>query len=375
MMSSDSQAMGRIGEVIIRTWQTADKMKTQRGRAARATAGDDNRARQALRRQVHDQPGHRPRHGRRRGLDRGGQARRPRALEARVLRRQARAGASRAGSSRGRPWAIPTPRSPRPQPVLYRPMFGALRPRACGSTSLTFVSARGAGGRRAGRGSACGKRGAARCAAAAALGKRAMIHNDALPRIEVDPETYEVRADGELLTCEPAARAADGPALLPVLSGSRCVGASTESPARRWTPAALGRPRAGRSLRARRWEERRWTRKRVRDATAGASWRWRCRRAACCGRATCSHVEADWYVVVEARRSRCSRSSRATARRRCAWRSRWGTGTSRWPSTASVLLVPDDAAMEQLLTRLGVRVGAARRRSSIPLGRTAASRH
>ena len=92
MMSSDSQAMGRIAEVIIRTWQTADKMKRQRG----ALPGDGRErqcAGQALRRQVHDQPRDLPRHGRRRRVHRAGQARRPRRLEARVLRRQAGAGA------------------------------------------------------------------------------------------------------------------------------------------------------------------------------------------------------------------------------------------------------------------------------------------
>ena len=82
MMSSDSQAMGRIGEVIIRTWQTADKMKKQRGALTGETSGRRQPPREALRRQVHDQPGHRPRPVRARRLDRGGQARRPRGVEA-----------------------------------------------------------------------------------------------------------------------------------------------------------------------------------------------------------------------------------------------------------------------------------------------------
>ena len=89
MMSSDSQAMGRIGEVICRTWQTADKMKQQRGAAAGRCATRRQPARAALHREVHDQPGDRARHLARSRLDRGRQAGRPRAVEAGVLRRQA----------------------------------------------------------------------------------------------------------------------------------------------------------------------------------------------------------------------------------------------------------------------------------------------
>ncbi len=89
MMSSDSQAMGRVGEVIIRTWQTAHKMKVQRG-ALRTRHRDARQLpRQALHRQVHDQPGDHARHRARGRLGRAGQARRPRAVEAGVLRRQA----------------------------------------------------------------------------------------------------------------------------------------------------------------------------------------------------------------------------------------------------------------------------------------------
>jgi urease subunit alpha len=100
-------------------------------------------------------------------------------------------------------WAAmgdPSASIPTPQPVLYRPMFGALG-RARGSTAVTFVSA-------AALASDVGKRLGLRRALAVrncrGIGKRDMIHNDALPRIEVDPETYQVRADGALLTCEPA---------------------------------------------------------------------------------------------------------------------------------------------------------------------------
>ena len=103
-------------------------------------------------------------------------------------------------------WAAmgdPNASIPTPQPVLYRPMFGAYggaraaRRRRRSSRRRRSTAACRA---RLGLAQACG-RGAA---AAAALGKRDMVHNDALPRIEVDAETYEVRADGELLTCEPA---------------------------------------------------------------------------------------------------------------------------------------------------------------------------
>ena len=93
IMASDSQAMGRVGEVVTRTWQTADKMRHERGRLDGEQGDNDKPAHPALRGQVHRQPRHRPRHRPRGGLGRDGQARRPRALEAGVLRGQARAGA------------------------------------------------------------------------------------------------------------------------------------------------------------------------------------------------------------------------------------------------------------------------------------------
>jgi urease subunit alpha len=101
-------------------------------------------------------------------------------------------------------WAAmgdPNASIPTPQPVLYRPMFGALG-RARSSTSVTFVSAAALAAdvpRRLGL-----TRQALAVGRCRGLSKRDMVHNDALPRIEVDPETYEVRADGERLTCEPA---------------------------------------------------------------------------------------------------------------------------------------------------------------------------
>ena len=92
IMASDSQAMGRVGEVVTRTWQTADKMRSERGRLDAEQGDNDKPAHPALRGQVHRQPRDRPRHRPRRGLGRGRQARRPRAVEAGVLRGQARAG-------------------------------------------------------------------------------------------------------------------------------------------------------------------------------------------------------------------------------------------------------------------------------------------
>ena len=131
--------MGRVGEVITRTWQTADKMKRQRGRLAGGARRQRQRPDPALRGQVHDQPGHRPRHRARDRLGGGGQARRPGALEAGLLRRQAGAGASRAASSPGRRWATPTPPSRPRSRSSMRPMFGGFG-RATGATSVAFVS-------------------------------------------------------------------------------------------------------------------------------------------------------------------------------------------------------------------------------------------
>src|SRR5438093_2113450 len=200
MMSSDSQAMGRIGEVIIRTWQTADKMKRQRGPLPGENAGDDNRRvkRYVAKYTINPAIAH--------GLAahvgpiEGGK------LAALVLWKPAFFGVKPEMVVKGGliAWAAmgdPNASIPTPQPVLYRPMFGALG-RAVGSTALTFVSrAALADGvparlRLARRAVAVG-----RCRT---IGKRDMVHNAALPRIAVDAETYEVRADGELLTCEPA---------------------------------------------------------------------------------------------------------------------------------------------------------------------------
>jgi len=200
MMSSDSQAMGRIGEVIIRTWQTADKMKKQRGALPGETAGDDNRRvkRYVAKYTINPAIAH--------GLAEHVGSIEVGKLADLVVWKPAFFGVKPELVVKGGliAWAAmgdPNASIPTPQPVLYRPMFGALG-RARASTSLLFVSAAALAADVPGR-LGLAKRAVAvsRCRG---LGKRDMIHNDALPRIEVDPETYEVRADGVLLTCEPA---------------------------------------------------------------------------------------------------------------------------------------------------------------------------
>jgi len=200
MMSSDSQAMGRIGEVILRTWQTADKMKRQRGPLPGEQAGSDNlRARRYVAKYTinpavaHGVAAHV-------GSVAVGK------LADLVLWKPAFFGAKpelvvKGGLIAWGAMGDPNASIPTPQPVRYRPMFGAFG-RAPLSTSLTFVSAASlAAGvpQRLGLGKTAVA--VARCRG---LGKRDMVLNDALPHLEVDPETYEVRADGERLRCEPA---------------------------------------------------------------------------------------------------------------------------------------------------------------------------
>jgi len=200
MMSSDSQAMGRIGEVVIRTWQTAHKMKQQRGALPGEKPGCDNlRARRYVAKYtINPAIAH--------GLSHEVGSVKAGKLADLVLWKPAFFGVKPELVLKGGliAWAAmgdPNASIPTPQPVLYRPMFAAYG-LAAARTSVTFVSkaALDAGvpkrlglGRRAVAVSRC--RG---------LGKRDMVLNDALPRMEVDPETYEVRADGVRLTCEPA---------------------------------------------------------------------------------------------------------------------------------------------------------------------------
>jgi len=202
MMSSDSQAMGRIGEVVIRTWQTADKMKAQRGALEGEAAGSDNvRARRYVAKYtINPAIAHGISH------DVGSLA--AGKVADMVIWKPAFFGVKpelviKSGMIAWAAMGDPNASIPTPEPVIYRPMFAALG-RALGETSLTFLStaAFDAGVHQ--------HLGLTRKAVAVnhcrGLGKRDMINNEFLPRIEVDAETYEVRANGELLTCEPAVR-------------------------------------------------------------------------------------------------------------------------------------------------------------------------
>jgi urease subunit alpha len=199
MLSSDSQAMGRIGEVVARTWQTADKMKRQRGPLPGDGRNDNARAKRyvakytinpAITHGIAHEVG---------SVEVG-------KLADLVLWKPAFFGVKPELVVKGGflAWAAmgdPNASIPTPQPVLYRPMFGAFG-RAPFATAVTFLS-RAALGDGVARRLGLQKRVVAvkHCRG---LTKGAMIHNDYCPRIEVDPETYQVRADGQLLTCEPA---------------------------------------------------------------------------------------------------------------------------------------------------------------------------
>ena len=202
MMSSDSQAMGRVGEVIIRTWQTADKMKRQRGALARRRPAQRQFARQALCREIHHQPRDRAWRLEAHRLGREGQARRPRAVDAGLLRREARLhhqGRRDRRGADGRPQRLdPDARSPSTTGRCSRSHGRALH-----GSSLTFVSDAALAGGLA-RKLKVQRRLVAVENTRGKIGKKSMIHNSATPKIEIDPETYEVTADGELLVCEPA---------------------------------------------------------------------------------------------------------------------------------------------------------------------------
>jgi urease subunit alpha len=204
IVSSDSQAMGRVGEVIIRTWQTADKLKGDRGRLAAESGDNDNVRikRYVAKYTINPAIAH-------------GMSREIGSVEVGkwadlVLWRPAFFGVRPELVLKGGfiAWAqmgdanasIPTP-----QPLRMRPMFGALG-RAAGAASIAFVSGRAAAeGRLVGLGLTKNVVAVSRCRG---IGKKDMVHNDALPSIAVDPETYEVRADGMLLRCSPASRLA-----------------------------------------------------------------------------------------------------------------------------------------------------------------------
>ncbi|GJE60498.1 urease subunit alpha [Methylobacterium trifolii] len=201
MMSSDSQAMGRVGEVVIRTWQTADKMKRQRGALAGDASGTDNlRARRYVAKYtINPAIAH--------GVSRHIGSVEPGKLADLVLWSPAFFGVKpdlvlKGGMIAAAPMGDPNASIPTPQPVHYRPMFGAYG-RAPYATALTFVS------KAAVEDGLREKLGVQKQLVAVenvrgGIGKKSMILNDATPVIEVDSETYDVRADGELLVCEPA---------------------------------------------------------------------------------------------------------------------------------------------------------------------------
>ena len=201
MMSSDSQAMGRLGEVIIRTWQTADKMKKQRGKLAQETGDNDNfRVKRYIAKYTlnpaiaHGMSQHigSIEVGKRADL---------------VLWHPAFFGVKPemillGGSIAAAPMGDPNASIPTPQPMHYRPMFASFG-KLLTRSSVTFVSQAAYDDGLRGK-LDVDKQMLPVTNTRSGIGKASMVHNSATPNIEVDPETYEVRADGELLTCEPA---------------------------------------------------------------------------------------------------------------------------------------------------------------------------
>ncbi|MDO3388822.1 urease subunit alpha [Gilvimarinus sp. SDUM040013] len=200
MISSDSQAMGRVGEVICRTWQTAHKMREQRGALAGETSSVDNfRAKRFLAKYtINPAIAHGISHevG---SIEKG-------KLADLVLWKPAFFGIKpsliiKGGAIAAAPMGDPNASIPTPQPVHYRPMFGAFG-KACTGTSVSFVSQAAI---EAGiKGSLELERRLVGVKACRSVTKSSMVLNDYQPHMEVDPQTYEVRADGQLLTCEPA---------------------------------------------------------------------------------------------------------------------------------------------------------------------------
>ena len=200
MIASDSQAMGRVGEVICRTWQTAHKMKVQRGYLAEDNPRHDNfRVKRYIAKYTINP------------AIANGMAEHIGSVEAGkladlVLWEPRFFGAKPALIIKGgmivaAPMGDPNASIPTPQPVHYRPMFGAFGG-ALAATSVSFVSRAGS---EAGIAERLGlAKGGVPVKGTRVIGKADMVLNDWTPEIEVDPETYEVRADGELLTCEPA---------------------------------------------------------------------------------------------------------------------------------------------------------------------------
>ncbi|MDN2567208.1 urease subunit alpha [Aquibium sp. A9E412] len=201
VIASDSQAMGRVGEVVIRTWQTADKMKRQRGRLAEETGDNDNmRVRRYIAKYTINPAIAHGMAGEIGSVEVGKRA-------DLVLWNPAFFGVKPdlvllGGMIAAAPMGDPNASIPTPQPVHYRPMFAACGG-ALAAASVTFVS------RAAHQAGLAAHLGTAKALVPvgdtrAGIGKAAMRLNDVTPVIEVDPETYEVRADGKLITCEPA---------------------------------------------------------------------------------------------------------------------------------------------------------------------------
>jgi urease subunit alpha len=200
MISSDSQAMGRVGEVIMRCWQSAHKMKVQRGPLPQDTADHDNfRVKRYIAKYtINPALTH-------------GIAHEVGSIEVGkwadlVLWKPAFFGVKPALILKGGMIAAaamgdPNASIPTPQPVHYRPMFASFG-LACATTSITFISQAAL---KDGIGEKLGlKKKLSAVQGTRKLGKVDMIHNNYMPRIDVDPETYQVKADDELLTCEPA---------------------------------------------------------------------------------------------------------------------------------------------------------------------------
>jgi urease subunit alpha len=200
MMSSDSQAMGRLGEVIIRTWQTADKMKKQRGRLPQENGDNDNVRvkRYVAKYTINPAIAH--------GVSKVIGSVEKNKLADLVLWSPAFFGVKpdlviKGGSIVAAPMGDPNASIPTPQPVHYRPMFAAFG-RSLTASSVVFASRAAVD---AGLGKTLGiEKSLVAVENTRNISKGSMVHNAATPDISVDPETYEVKADGELLTCAPA---------------------------------------------------------------------------------------------------------------------------------------------------------------------------
>lgn len=200
MLSSDSQAMGRVGEVVIRTWQTAHKMKTQRGPLPEDSSRNDNFRvkRYVAKYTINPAITH--------GMATEIGSIEPGKLADLVLWKPTFFGAKPEMVVKGGfiAWSAmgdPNASIPTPQPVLYRPMFGGFGG-ATATTSITFVSQMSFSGGVPEKLSL--RKMIAPVKKCRSIAKKDMVHNNSTPRIDVDPETYEVRVDGALITCEPA---------------------------------------------------------------------------------------------------------------------------------------------------------------------------